>query len=257
MSVKEKLGLENRVALITGGGRGLGYEIAKVFAEFGAQVIITGRDASTLERAARELGRDAKAPPQFLAFDVSDAESRKAALAQIQKQHGRLDILVNNVGARDRRPLAAFTDDDVLKLIQTDLLAAISLSRDAAEMMKRRGYGRLIAVTSILGHQTMPDDAVYPVAKQGLTGLMRALAVEYGPFGITSNAIAPGMFATETNAELAGSAEMVEFARRRVALQRWGRPEEIAPAALFLASEAGSFVTGHVLVVDGGMTVKF
>ncbi|TIT28267.1 MAG: SDR family oxidoreductase, partial [Mesorhizobium sp.] len=101
-----------------------------------------------------------------------------------------------------------------------------------------------------------PGDAVYPAAKQGLTGLMRSMAVEYGAHGVTSNAIAPGMFATETNAALAEDPDMLSFARQRVPLQRWGRPEEIAGAALFLASDAASFVNGHVLTVDGGMSVQ-
>ena len=116
--------------------------------------------------------------------------------------------------------------------------------------------GRIITITSILGHIVRPGDAIYPVAKQGLTGLMRAIAVEYGARGITSNAIAPGMFATETNAALAENPEMVAFAKLRVPLQRWGRPDEIAGAALFLASDAASFVNGHVLTVDGGISVR-
>lgn len=255
MSVLEKLSLKGRVALVTGGGRGLGFEIAKAFAEFGAKVVITGRNAETLDRAAAQLNVQASVA-EVAAFDVADAEARSAAIEAVKRRHGRLDILVNNVGARDRRPLSASSDEDVLDLLHTDLLAAIAMSRQAAEIMKAQGYGRLIAVTSILGHQVMPSDAIYPVAKQGMTGLMRSLAVEYGPYCITSNAIAPGMFATETNAELSQTPAMIEFAQRRVPLQRWGRPEEIAPAALFLASEASSFVNGHVLTVDGGMTVR-
>lgn len=255
MHILERFSLRGRVALVTGGGRGLGFEMAQAFVEAGAHVIVTGRSADTLDAAVAALaGADGSA--EAMAFDIADAPSRSTALSMIQERHGRLDILVNNVGARDRRPLADFRDDDILQLIQTDLLAAISLSRDAAEIMKGQGHGRLIAVTSVVGSLARPGDAVYPVAKQGLAGLVRSLAVEYGPHGITSNAIAPGMFATETNAALADNPDMQAFARQRVPVQRWGHPHEIAGAALFLASDAASFVNGHVLTVDGGMSVR-
>jgi gluconate 5-dehydrogenase len=255
MSIFDRFSLAGRVALITGGGRGLGFEIARAFAEAGAHVVVTGRTAATLDDAVAAIAKGGDSA-QAAAFDVADIETGRALIADIRKTCGRLDILVNNVGARDRRPLAAFGDDEVLDLLRTDLLSAIALSRDAAEIMKAQGHGRLIAVTSIAGEMARPGDAIYPVAKQGLTGLMRAMAVEYGAHGVTSNAIAPGMFATETNAALAENPDMLTFARQRVPLQRWGLPEEIAGAALFLASDAASFVNGHVLTVDGGMSVR-
>ena len=255
MGILQKFSLENRTAIITGSGRGLGFEIASAFAEAGAHVSLTGRTAHTLDPA---LDPFPTAAPQadYAAFDIADTAAGSALVRRIMDEFGHLDILVNNVGARDRRPLAEFTDEDVLELIRTDLTSSISLSRDAAEAMNINGYGRLITITSILGHIVRPGDAIYPVAKQGLTGLMRAIAVEYGARGITSNAIAPGMFATETNAALAENPEMVAFAKLRVPLERWGRPDEIAGAALFLASDAASFVNGHVLTVDGGMSVR-
>ncbi len=255
MSILEKFSLKARVALVTGGGRGLGFEMAQAFAQAGAHVVVTGRTASVLEAAVATIAK-AGGRAEAAVFDVADAGARRAALDRIHEMHGRLDILVNNVGARDRRPLAAFSDEDIHNLIRTDLIAAVSLSRDAAEIMKERMYGRLISVTSIIGNQVLPGDAVYPVAKQGMTGLMRSMAVEYAPYGITSNAIAPGMFATETNAALAENPDMIAFARQRVPLGRWGHPGEIAGAALFLASDASAFVTGHVLTVDGGMSVR-
>ena len=252
MSLLDRFSLEGRVALVTGSRQGLGYEIARGFVDAGARVIITGRNEEKLAKASRALGPLA----DHAAFDIGDAPARRAALEDIYSRHGKIDILVNNVGARDRRSLDAFSDEEIAALLNTDLLAAISLSRDVVARMKTEGHGRLIFLTSLLGTLAMPGDTIYPVAKQGLAGLCRALAVEYGPHGITSNAIAPGMFATETNAHLASNPDMLAFAANRVPLGRWGLPDEIAGAALFLASDAASFVNGQTLTVDGGHSVR-
>ncbi len=255
MGILQKFSLENRTAIITGSGRGLGFEIAKAFTEAGAHVWLTGRNAETLQ-ASVDILRNAGGKADYAAFDIADTAAGSDLVRRIMDEVGHLDILVNNVGARDRRPLRDFRDEDVLDLIRTDLTSSICLSRDAAEAMNANGYGRIITITSILGHVVRPGDAIYPIAKQGLTGLMRSIAVEYGARGITSNAIAPGMFATETNAALAQDPDMLAFAKLRVPLERWGKPDEIAGAALFLASDAASFVNGHVLTVDGGMSVR-
>lgn len=255
MAIFDRFSLKERVAFVTGGGRGLGFEMAKALADAGAHVVLNGRSAGMLENAAAAIVK-AGGQASFMDFDVADLDAGRVALQRITAEHGRLDILINNVGARDRRPMAAFSDSEILALIQTDLLAAISLSRSAAEIMKAQGHGRIISVTSIIGGLALPGDAIYPIAKQGLTGMVRSLAVEYGPHGVTSNAIAPGMFETETNAGVVENPDMNAFMRQRVPLQRWGQPEEIAGAALFLASDAGSFVNGHVLTVDGGMTIR-
>jgi len=255
MTILDRFSQKGRVALVTGAARGLGFEIARALAEAGAHVVVTGRTPATLDEAVAKIAA-AGGSASIAAFDIADRPAQRAVLADIERLHGRLDVLVNNVGARDRRPLADLDDEAIDELILTDLAAAASLSRDAAALMKRNGHGRLISVTSIGGHVAMPNDGIYPAAKQGLTGLMRSMAVEYGPHGITSNAIAPGWFATETNAAMAANDDLMPFVRQRIPAQRWARPDEIAGAALFLASDAASFVNGHVLVVDGGMTVR-
>jgi len=255
MGIFDRFSLEGRVALVTGSGRGLGLQMAKALAEAGAHVVLSGRSSDLLEQAVASI-TSAGGKASAAAFDVADLDAGRETIARLHADHGRLDILINNVGARDRRVFAAFSDAEILNLIQTDLLSAIALSRSAAEIMKGQGYGRLISVTSIIGSMARAGDAIYPIAKQGLTGLVRSLAAEYGPFGVTSNAIAPGMFATETNAGISADPGMIAFMRQRVPLQRWGQPEEIAGAALFLASDAGSFVNGHVLTVDGGMSIQ-
>lgn len=253
---KPPFALDGRVALVTGAGRGLGFEMAKALARAGAQVVINGRDASRLRAAAAAIGADTGAEIGTAAFDVGDVAAGAAALDRVAGAHGRLDILVNNVGARDRRPLAAFTPAEAERLLTTDLTGPMMLARAAAAIMTRQRHGRLIFVTSIAGAVANRDDAVYTAAKAGLTGLMRAMAVDHAPDGITANAIAPGMFATETNAHLAADPDFQSFARMRVPVGRMGHPPEIAAAAVFLASDAASFVNGHTLTVDGGQTIR-
>jgi gluconate 5-dehydrogenase len=247
--------LTGRVALITGAGRGLGLEVAKAMAGSGAHVILNGRNADRLQDLAssiRATGQQASIAP----FDVADSTMLNKAFDTIRETHGRLDILVNNVGARNRKPLLEFSDQEIRDLIETNLVAGFSLAREAARLMLPQRAGRLITITSIAGHVARTGDAVYSSTKQGLTGMVRALAAEYGPYGITSNAIAPGGFATEANAAMLSDPEVAEHFATRSALGRWGQPEEIAGAAVFLASAASSYITGHVLTVDGGLTVK-
>ena len=248
--------LTGQVALVTGSARGLGFCITRALAGCGARVLINGRNAQAAAAAAGELaaaGLDAHALP----FDVSDDAAMAQAFERIDREHGRLDILVNNVGARNRKTLADTSVAEIRALIDTDLVAGILLAKLAAERMARQGSGRLIAITSVVGELARSGDAVYPAAKQGLTGMVRALAAEFGGRGITSNAIAPGTFATETNAEMIADPDVGPRVAARNPTGRWGEPEEIAGAAVFLASPAASYVNGHVLVVDGGLSIQF
>ena len=255
-ALRRPFSLEGRSALVTGAGRGLGFEMALSLAAAGADVVINGRDAGRLASAAEAIRSASGREVATSAFDVADVAAGRDALAAIADRFGRLDILINNVGARDRRPLNDFAPEEVAALIATDLIAPTLLAREAAGIMARHRHGRLIMVTSIAGHVANRHDPIYTAAKAGLTGLMRALAVDYARTGITSNAIAPGMFATQTNESLVRDAAFSAFVDMRVPVGRWGRPQEIGPAAVFLASDEASFVNGHVLVVDGGQTIR-
>ena len=207
--------LGGQVALVTGSARGLGLCIARALAGCGARVLINGRNATAAEAAADALRRDGL-DAHALAFDVADDAAMAQAFARIDAEHGRLDILVNNVGARNRKTLADTTPAEIRELIDTDLVAGLLLSKLAAERMVRQGGGRLIAITSVVGEFARAGDAVYPAAKQGLTGMMRALAAEFGGRGITSNAIAPGTFATETNAAMIADPRSARASRRAI-----------------------------------------
>lgn len=250
--------LAGRVALVTGSARGLGFEIATGLAAAGATVWLNGRDAASLQASVDRL-RAQGLTAHALAFDVADDDARRSAFARLdaKAEPGRcaLDILVNNVGQRDRRALEAFAPADVRRLIDANLLAPLELARLAAPKMQVGGC--LINITSIAGPIANRGDAVYTAAKGGLDALTKALAAELGPRGIRVNAVAPGVFATETNAALAADPATVEWLQRRSSLGRIGVPAEIAGAVVFLASDAASYITGHTLVVDGGYLSHF
>ncbi len=252
--------LHGRVALVSGAARGLGLEIARGLAEAGAEVWLNGRDRAALDAAIATLhAQQPAARLHALPFDVADADALAAGLAAIAAAHGRLDILVNNVGQRDRRALDDFALADVRRLLDVNLVAPFELARRAAALMPGpdQGGGRIVNITSIAGPIARDGDAAYTAAKGGLAALTRALAAELGPRGITVNAVAPGFFATETNAALAADPRTVHWLRQRTSLGRGGRPEEIAGAVVFLASAAASYITGTTLAVDGGYLAHF
>ncbi len=248
--------LDGQVALVTGAGRGLGLEMARGLGRAGAMVIINGRDARRLAAARATLARDGL-DAQALAFDLTDDAAVTAALADITDRFGRLDILVNNAAARDRRALGQFGPGDMQALLAANITAPFEISRKAAALMKAAGYGRIINITSIAASISRAGDALYTTSKGGLDAMTRALAAELGPHGVTVNSVAPGYFATEANAPMVADAGIETWLDQRTSLGRWGRPEEIAGAVVFLASREASYITGHSLAVDGGFLAHF
>lgn len=223
-------------------------------------MLLHGRNAEALEARAAELPGAAGT----LAFDVSDRDATRDAFARIAAEHGGLQILVNNAGVIPRKPLLETTDEDWQSVIDSNLSAYFRLSREAARLMvpaqpwpgERPGRGRIIMVSSIMGLLARPTIPGYVTAKSGLHGMTRALAVELAPHGITVNALAPGFVPTDATAALHADAKFNEWISGRAPMGRWCEPSELAGPAVFLASDAASYVTGHVLVVDGGVTLQ-
>jgi len=248
-------GLDGQVVLVTGASRGLGLAMAEAMARAGALVVLNGRDPATLDAAAAGLrARGWRA--ETAAFDVTDHAACARELAAVAERHGRLDAVVLNAGINHRAPLLEWRTEDFERVLSVDLTSCFVLAREAARAMSPRGAGRIIFTGSIMGIVARPTVHAYAAAKAGLGGMAKTLAVELAPRGITVNVICPGFFDTEMNTPLTQNPEFDAWVKTRCPMGRWARPEELGGAAVFLASPAGGFVTGHMLVVDGGLSIN-
>jgi gluconate 5-dehydrogenase len=247
--------LTGRRALVTGGGSGLGLAIARGLAEAGARVVINGRHRARLETAAAELAR-ADCSVEVAPFDVTQAAAVAAALAALERD-APIDILVNNAAVNKRGPLDSFSDDDWRALMAANLDGPFFVARAVIPGMKARRRGKIINLCSLASDIGRPDIVPYATSKGGMRMFTRALAVELAPHNIQVNGIAPGFFRTEMNAPLVADTEFSAWVARRTPAGRWGEPSEIAGAAVFLASSAADYVSGHLLAVDGGFGAAY
>jgi gluconate 5-dehydrogenase len=247
--------LTGKVALVTGASRGLGWAMARSLAEAGATVVLNARDRDALAAKLAEL-EGAGLRGEVAAFDVADEDAAVAAVADIGRRHGRIDIAVLNAGIQHRRPITEFETADFRRVLDVNLTAVWWLARECAKLMIPAKRGRIVVTGSISAIAARPTISAYIASKGAVHALTRELAVELASHGITVNAVAPGYFATEMNTALIEKREFNDWVCQRTPAGRWGRPEELGPACVFLASDEASFVNGHVLVVDGAFTAS-
>lgn len=247
----KQFSLFNKTALVTGSCQGLGLSMAEGLARAGATVFINGRNPETVKSTCcKSEYQSINFVP--LPFDIEVPDERIRALKVIEEGYGGLDILVNNAGIRNRKGMFDLTTHDFNQLLNNHVVAAFDLVKAAAEQMIAKNSGSIINIISLSAFIANNQDTAYSAAKGALLSLTRAQAAELGPFGIRVNAIAPGPFNTETNRVVAESKQGQERVKQRNSLGRWGESKEISGTAIFLASEASSFMTGQVIVIDGG-----
>jgi NAD(P)-dependent dehydrogenase (short-subunit alcohol dehydrogenase family) len=256
MGVLDRFRLDGKVALVTGGSKGLGRVMARALAEAGAAVALTARDGSIAEGVAGELARETGAKLIGIGAEMTIGESVRAMVARTVEGLGRLDILVNNAGINIRRPIEELQEDEWDQVIDTNLKGPWLCCREVAPILKRQGWGRVINVSSMLGEVGLAERTPYCSSKGGLTQMTRTLALEWAPFGINVNALCPGPFVTEINETLLRDPEKRAAMESKLPIGRWGDPAELGAAVVFLASEASSYMTGATLVVDGGYTAQ-
>jgi NAD(P)-dependent dehydrogenase (short-subunit alcohol dehydrogenase family) len=256
VNVMDRFRLDGKVALVTGGTKGLGRAMADALASAGATVALTGRSIDSAEAVARELAGAEGVKTLGLAADVAKSGEVKAMVDRVLDVFGRLDILVNNAGINIRRPIEELEEAEWDRVIATNLTGPWLCCRAAAAPMRKQKWGRVINVSSTLGQVGLADRTPYCSSKGGLTLMTRTLALEWAKDGINVNALCPGPFATEINRPLLDNPELSAAMAAKVPQGRWADPVELGPVAVFLASEASSFVTGATILVDGGYTAQ-
>ena len=247
--------LSGRRALVTGSSQGIGQALARGLAQAGARAVLNGRDRDRLAAAAATLrgeGHDV----ELLPFDVTDHAEVRAAVDGFEETHGPLDILVNNAGMQLRGPLESYAADDFERLMRTNVSSVFHVGQAVARHMIARGRGAIVNVASVQSRLARPGIAPYTASKGAVANLTKGMATDWAPHGLNVNALAPGYFDTPLNAALASDPEFCAWLERRTPAGRWGRMEELAGACVFLCSDAASFVNGHVLYVDGGITAS-
>ena len=244
--------MKNRVVLLTGASRGLGRDMALTLAGAGATVLCAGRTVKALEATAKAIGRKG-GKADVVPLDVTDEAAVREQVANIVARHRRIDVLVNNAGVLSREPIVDLSTEAFRLTVETDLVAPFVLSREVGRHMLKRKYGRIVNIASVLAVIARAQVAGYVSAKHGIVGLTKSLATEFGP-DVTANAIAPGYIRTEINVALQQNRSFSAMLEQRTAAHRWGKPEDLRGALLLLASDAGAYITGHTLLVDGGLS---
>ena len=247
--------LTGKVALVTGGSKGLGKAMARAFAEAGADVMISSRHEDELRAALPDITKGTQVRGEYIVADMSQREEVRRLADEALKRMGHVDILVNNAGSNNPQPIDQIGDKDWDHILELNLTSCMALTRALAPQMKSRRWGRIIHISSIMALASKEGRNAYSATKAALIGMARASALDLGEYNITVNCLAPGPFLTDLPGKMLSDDEKRVFADR-TALGRWGNPRELAGPALMLASEAGSYITGAVLVVDGGTLCK-
>ncbi len=247
--------LSGRRALVTGSSQGIGLALARGLAEAGAMVVLNGRDAGKLAAAAASL-EAAGIKASQLAFDATDHAAVRAAVDQFEVSSGPIDILVNNAGMQHRAPLEDFPPEAFEKLLSTNISTVFNVGQAVARHMIGRGRGKIINIASVQSALARPSIAPYTATKGAVANLTKGMATDWARHGLQCNAIAPGYFDTPLNAALVADPAFSGWLEKRTPAGRWGRVEELVGACVFLSSDASSFVNGHVLYVDGGITAS-